>query len=1262
MVQHNEPKRASVHWSPAGEVHANMHEILFWSLLLVRNAERVGELDKWAREVHSEYKAATEQTVSWKPPEHFGTYKCVSAIYKPMIDAMGVSWRQSDLAAIGTAMRAATWHPGQHDELDWQRLRDHVNSKTILGVKPPSSKRAGPPRWRTWSIVLVAETIRRHRKTLGDLLGLDVEMENVPIAAEVIAKRDATIAELQEKLRLEMDKLRKAAERNKTALTRKTTAVRSEREKTREKIAKALEKEKERLEKKAELVRSGLEAEYADDFASALAKVAKARARARKVESEAKASRQRLQRAQKAEAEIKELRLQVDELMEVEVEAEEKPDSPTTDIGRRDERGRFVALDWKLRELILAEEARRTPPTAIAANITDVLRVFASDKVVPLPCTKEMMKMRNELTIVGECLAAFRVALAKRIVSFGFDESTKFGLGLLSSNTQIEEADGVMTDVIMRGATLTAGSTSEQVAKSVEEKIFCHARRLLAGWKAQHEKLFGPGTWSGPDPSQIGLHRLAEETVIMGDTCNGERKAKRLVAEAAEAAKRLEIGDAVWEAMSEDERETACKSYIGDCHDHLRNIVVNAMATAATDMLKDALEDDLAEFSSFDRMSVDGMDLIRGAYKELHPGGEYAKGKGRESKVWVEKVYPSSMWVPIYNSKGSRQDAVFDGSLSLFANWNINLDFLHGLVKVPRADNKLELFLWRCHRCNDLRALARVNTLWKLVITDAMRWLSGKANELKDWSLVSADRVLELAEAAFVAIAADGRKLLDPTFDPFTEIADSQPAFKAWREARAEETVTSADGTKHRVYERVGAEARTATLKGNVQATARTVALAERMANAALVAMYDTKRAIREKLTSQDGACAPGKRQKMHKATIGAHVNNSRCESMFSSYDYVGHIFRGASSAILGGLGQQMRNRDFERPPLINHNPRKRSAAGADAQPAADGFYHRLPSERLKQSLLEYARLEAVEARKAEREDVKAHDGAKLARREERVIELLNLAVKDYAYSKELFMSWQSQAAKSDTEVSAFLAGKPESQQLEYLRKQIEMRTIGLGWTQFTTRWSSNKDAKIGTVAHLRELLKEILTFEITARRMKELPTEAALPQQIKRDLGQLGALDEDAMEIEKKALFSTDELKAKADAEMQRRVEAGIADTVEALNGNVPPAFDQQLVGKQLEVCWKYTNKDTKEPMLIWATGRVVRVADGLTDKRSPRARMVLPAGMVLWAWDADPDFGEAAGEQWLALVPQKWNPSRALLYGWRYDPREFAAARATE
>ena len=71
-------------------------------------------------------------------------------------------------------------------------------------------------------------------------------------------------------------------------------------------------------------------------------------------------------------------------------------------------------------------------------------------------------------------------------------------------------------------------------------------------------------------------------------------------------------------------------------------------------------------------------------------------------------------------------------------------------------------------------------------------------------------------------------------------------------------------------------------------------------------------------------------------------------------------------------------------------------------------------------------------------------------------------------------------------------------------------------------------------------------------------------------------------------------------------------------------------------------------------------RVADGLTDKRSERAKTVLPAGMLLWTWEADPEFDEPAGEKWLALLPKKWNKQQ--LYSWRYDPREFAGAAAPQ
>ena len=91
--------------------------------------------------------------------------------------------------------------------------------------------------------------------------------------------------------------------------------------------------------------------------------------------------------------------------------------------------------------------------------------------------------------------------------------------------------------------------------------------------------------------------------------------------------------------------------------------------------------------------------------------------------------------------------------------------------------------------------------------------------------------------------------------------------------------------------------------------------------------------------------------------------------------------------------------------------------------------------------------------------------------------------------------------------------------------------------------------------------------------------------------------------------------------------------------------------MGKRLEVCWPY--KENGKTTRIWASGTVRRVADGLNDKASSRAKKILPAGALLWAWDADPEYDEPAGEKWLVLQPHKWN--RHVQYSWRYDPCEL-------
>ena len=171
-------------------------------------------------------------------------------------------------------------------------------------------------------------------------------------------------------------------------------------------------------------------------------------------------------------------------------------------------------------------------------------------------------------------------------------------------------------------------------------------------------------------------------------------------------------------------------------------------------------------------------------------------------------------------------------------------------------------------------------------------------------------------------------------------------------------------------------------------------------------------------------------------------------------------------------------------------------------------------------------------------------------------------------------------------------------------------------------------------------------------RRKKQLPAAAAPPQLTTRVLKSLGTDDADALRLEATSLFNVSNLLAKAEAARRQREAAGISDSVEAVQPPKPPPFNTQLVGKQLEVCWPY--KENGKTVKIWASGKVKRVADGLTDKASARAKKILPAGAVLWGWDADPEYDEPAGEKWLVLLPSKWN--KQVQYAWRYDPCELA------
>ena len=686
--------------------------------------------------------------------------------------------------------------------------------------------------------------------------------------------------------------------------------------------------------------------------------------------------------------------------------------------------------------------------------------------------------------------------------------------------------------------------------------------------------------------------------------------------------------------------------------------MIDAMAKSGDDHVKsvEAVSESLSEFSKYERIEVEGGSVIRQAFKQFHHGGEYALGRGREFEVNRKKKNQSSLFIPFQRAVGNRQDLKFDGCVPLFWNRLICLEFISGYIDCPKSENLLDKSLYTLLSCNEFVALLRVNTLWRYIFSEPFRWLSGKTTKLVGWSLYKMSEVLDMVEAEMEAIVATPSRIFDPTLDIFKKVAAEVPAFAEWQKEMMEEKVKAEDGTEHYLNREVLREARSPTPgSGNEQATPMTLELAKVMAQRALEKMHDKKIALADKLTSQDGVNSFGRNHDAHERTIGAHGTNDGSENKFAIADWVMRTFRGISVLNASGIVQQRSSHDFERAVKIVSDRRKRKAT-SEAQPEQkDGFFWSVLTAALRSALISAARRELPNAQRTMREEKQSHDEEKLSRREEALTRQLNAAVERYAAALELFDAWLAQGVKTRSELTAALQGKSESEQVAELRRQIEMRTLGCGWTQFETKWGFFSDERMHTIEKLkRMLLDDILPHEIALRNHNKLPTEAAPPQLKRRILKQLGTKDVDAARIESQSLFDVSRLLEKAEVARVDRERRGISDRVEAQQPKEAPVFTTALVGKRLEVLWPY--KEKGETQKIWASGTVKRVADGLTDTRSPRARKILPAGALLWAWDADADFDEQAGEQWLILLPEKWN--KQVQYAWRYDPCELEPA----
>ena len=478
------------------------------ALLLVSVDMRVADLNQWAREALVEERRVQELGSAWKPAEpaawNTQTGTKVGTTLQPVERALQLR-TPATLENVSKAMQYLRL-PGHRDGLRVKLLQRWLYK--LPSEKAPKSKKKGAAgRLRCYGrmVVQAAALVFRRGALLRTALGLtdDVGVEEVLSSRDEIAQLKARLAEAEKSRAAEQKRAeRAAADKCKAQDAHRKLKERGQQQRKAAKataakgrtvaLAKQLARSNERI--KTAKARMAVDARVAADKAAAgqvaelKLRVAAARKRARAKETAAKEKARYLKRAKVAEGALKKLQDTLEEELESDEEASDDDESDGEEpqpSGTRDARGRFTALPNHLRVLIWAQLSRCVAPSAINANISDVIGALEAEPQT-LPCESSINLMRGELTIASEAIAAFRVAMCKRIKSFGWDESTKFGLGLLSSNTQIETLDGKAVDVVMRGATLTAGGTAEAISWSIDHNIFKHARRLLAEWRAEH--------------------------------------------------------------------------------------------------------------------------------------------------------------------------------------------------------------------------------------------------------------------------------------------------------------------------------------------------------------------------------------------------------------------------------------------------------------------------------------------------------------------------------------------------------------------------------------------------------------------------------------------------------------------------------------------------------------------------------------------------------------------------------------------------------
>ena len=714
---------------------------------------------------------------------------------------------------------------------------------------------------------------------------------------------------------------------------------------------------------------------------------------------------------------------------------------------------------WWVRAMIMEQLVNGTPPTAIPRNIACDAAYLVPFLEVKVPNVQLCRRMRGELRIVTETLAAFRIGKAVNWRQLFTDGTSRRQTALLTAIIAIDGPDGELVPIVVRGAFVATGETSEQQVDDILERALARGAAKLTRLREVFEELFPGVPHDIPAANEIDISKLGNGGAVCSDNCNPAMKVKRLLKAEIQAAVEAKYDAAAWAALSEEEKAAKRLVLEIDCWNHLRNTWLGAVTSALTGRLKENLKEEIDAIDFRLRVGTDMVMVLRAADKEFSLCANYPKGHGDLFREWMQRVHPKALLLHVIRTAGSRQDLAFDGSRALYLNRRYWVEFLDERLRVPSASNILQECLYVLLTSVEMVASARIHSIINLAIVLPMRWLAGKTHTLAafDWSERSMGRAVKLLEIALVKIGENAKLVLDESFmmHIFDELSNELPPFQEYLAYMYDEKKMAMAGssiTEHQ-YRRLRDELFNPMDADNVDSTDAALELGALAASTMLIELRDPKKATSRHL---DGELSWGNTSlEEHAAALRKMGVNDPAESIFGAVTrelmVYGRIGFGAAS----GIATARRNRDFARG--ISKEKRKSSKKGSAAKLESTGLFHSISIE-MREALITMAARDNRSELAIDRADLESQRAARRCKEELASEKGRESASESYIDALYYFEMWGSAACwktttKADEEYAKLTS---KSAQLEALKEQIRIRVEGLGWSELSCAWSKN--------------------------------------------------------------------------------------------------------------------------------------------------------------------------------------------------------------